>query len=665
MQPPMQRQCSLSFQGKSTHQASHRTAAVRCFERYFEGREKRPPVKLVVFDFDETLTLLTLMPNAKHLTTQIGANGANFRLTVKQDDLVSWNFESPFTDGCRVEKLKECLSKLRSGGNGEQRTLSILTKNEGGAIACLNLLIMAGLDKYFSAIWSMEAKDSNACYKDGETWDTFTCPRGRSLSTIYSHKADILYDVTQNPQDWFPQLDGDSQDLQGLLELRPEHIVLVDDVRSNFQSTSPMKAKLLRCCKVARHDGMHLNKFQFNMGGLGARSLNDYETLEEFVNAPWKFRDELGVRCSELPFDGDNLHPPVKLVMFGYGETLSISTFMPEGDRFSKRSQEAIRTFKNNIGCTDIGPEDMKQLIKYNFESPYVEGNRIDKLKAMLSSIVGGEGQRRSLAVLTKNSYGAVALLNMLMLADLAEHFCAIWTLEAGPDVPNGVYKDAEGWKTFALPVTGSAGDESHKGYKATVLQEVQQNPGAWFPQLKASGVEWAHLQELNLYNCVLVDDENESFRRTKASLEQEGSCQTSKVPRYIKVAHFEDEYRDLGFCVHLGGIGAKSDKDYELLRDFVEAPWNSRRLDVGRDSSIRSADSYTYPDEIQRRVSKDHESNLDNSLRSEARVSQISDRKMLVLSGSYIDLESVVVEQPGKQCGNCSACSRASCNLQ
>lgn len=33
-----------------------------CLERTFEGSEKKPPVKLILFDFDGALTLYTFMP---------------------------------------------------------------------------------------------------------------------------------------------------------------------------------------------------------------------------------------------------------------------------------------------------------------------------------------------------------------------------------------------------------------------------------------------------------------------------------------------------------------------------------------------------------------------------------------------------------------------------
>merc|ERR1719401_3026825 len=48
-------------------------------------------------------------------------------------------------------------------------------------------------------------------------------------------------------------------------------------------------------------------------------------------------------------------------------------------------------------------------------------------------------------------------------------------------------------------------------------------------------------------------------------------------VCRYCRVARYDDEYRDQGFIIHMGGIGAKNEKDYDLIADFVERPWRYR----------------------------------------------------------------------------------------
>ena len=43
---------------------------------------------------------------------------------------------------------------------------------------------------------------------------------------------------------------------------------------------------------------------------------------------------------------------------------------------------------------------------------------------------------------------GAIAVLNLLMMADLANHFSAIWTLSTRIGEPGGVYRHGSQWKT-------------------------------------------------------------------------------------------------------------------------------------------------------------------------------------------------------------------------
>lgn len=540
-----------------SNHARYLTAGVRCFERDFEGHENKPPVKLVVFDCDETLTLSTFLPKDLEIRTKIGT-------TQFAEFIANVNFESPFVDGNRIEKMVDCLKVLKKDiVTGQDRTLAILTRNESGAVACLNLLMMAKLDKHFSAIWSMQAQpkfgDANAVYKQGKTWQKFMSPVGR----CFDHKADVLNDVAKNPFGWLPQLtsDGkgaDGEDLSGMLDLRPENIVLVDDVRTNFQSPSDAQAKVLRYCKVARYDSVYREMGLLNnMGGIGARNLDDYAQLEEFVASPWSFKESVGLRCSERPFDGSEKYPPVSLVVFDFDETLSIYTFMPEATDYKKK-----------IGYQG-DPKKEKDLVKYNFQTPYVPGDRVAKLRAVLERLVQGS-HPRSLAVLTKNEDGAVAVLNLLLMANLADHFSAIWTLGAAEGVPNGVYRANAGWKTFDLPI----GSVEQQNYKAFVLNQVAERPSDWFPQISDRSLALAHLEDIELCNIVDVDDERASFQ-TESSDDSE-----LQVLRYCKVGKYDDVYYDQGLCCGMGGIGAKSDKDYETLATFVEAPWKCRMAD-------------------------------------------------------------------------------------
>lgn len=543
--------------------ARYLTAGCRCFERQFEGQETKPPVKLVVFDCDETLTLSTFMPKDKSLRTQIGwIEWAEFISNV--------NFESPFADGSRIEKMRECFANLKAGEDGQERTLVILTRNESGAVACLNLLMMAKLHNYFSAIWSMQPQNNfgrfNGCYKNGSQWEKFESPVGR----CFDHKADALIDVANHPNEWFPQMSAegkgpDGEDMTGLLSLKLENIVLVDDVRTNFQSPSPAQPKVLRYCKIARYDSEYREMgLVTNMGGLGARNLDDYGQLEEFVRAPWRFKEAHSIRCSERPFPNSDGRPPVSLVVFDFDETLSIYTFMPE----DKRN-------RTEIGFAGKSAEDKEHFVKFNFQSPYVDGDRVEKLRALLQRLIdvpAGEMQR-SLAVLTKNEDGAVAVLNLLLMANLAEYFSVIWTLGADPGVPNGVYRVGTDWKPFPLPL----GNTQEQHYKAVVLNKVVESPQSWFPQCDESPA-WAHVKEMWMWNIVLVDDERSSFQNVSSEEEEK------QVLRYCKVAHYDDEYRQMGLLVHMGGIGAKNDKDYDLLATFVERPWTRRVADVAMD---------------------------------------------------------------------------------
>ena len=84
------------MQRNITHVRSSTFAAfrVRCSERLAPGHDSKAPVKLVVFDLDETLTLVTFMskdgkysPKEYAFTTMV-------------------NFESPWVDGSRVAKLQ-------------------------------------------------------------------------------------------------------------------------------------------------------------------------------------------------------------------------------------------------------------------------------------------------------------------------------------------------------------------------------------------------------------------------------------------------------------------------------------------------------------------------------------------------------------------------------
>jgi len=539
---------------------------LRCIERPDIGNSLKHPVRLVIFDFDETLTLVTLM-------TSNGTYAA---------EQLAWarevNFETPWVEGSRVEKLHNMLSSLANGKDGEQRVLAILTRNgsASGVSAVINLMKAAELDVHFACVWSLPSKPSGKCgaYQiDGE-WHFFDPP----VRVGHDHKADVLQRIAKDPSAWFPQMAGGPQTparLTQLSSLKLEQIVLVDDQRGNFQSESG--AHVLRYCKVARYDADYRTfGFMRDMGGIGAHDDADYDALKRFVEDPWMCKDTLGVRCQERDFEGCEARRPVSMVVFDFDETLTMATFMPEDPAFATR-----------IGWnpSDGGDWSRSDLIKYNFESPFTDGCRVSKLRSLLRSLATAEDggrlarlcsrlrrlhqaptgfEGRTLAILTKNQQGVIAVLNLLLLAGLADHFSAIWTIPARSSIPNGAYRDGRQWRSFDPPV------DQVFDHKADVLHSVAANPSAWFPQLSGEGGESACpglSGGLRPENIVLVDDERANFRSNSEA--------ETKVLRYCKVARYDEVYRNCGALNQLGGIGAHSDADYATLRAFVDSPWD------------------------------------------------------------------------------------------
>jgi len=500
-----------------------------------------------VFDFDETLTLSTFMPRDRDFRSRIGWSEWPEYITMV-------NFESTFLESSRVEKMRDMLKSLakRDDKDSPQRILAVLTKNEAGVVACLNLLLMAKLAEYFDAMWCMAAASSSmrGVYRKGTEWKAFHPP----LEKCHDHKAEVLRQVSKMPGEFFPQLSAD--DPVGLKELTMDGIVLVDDVRTNFQSPLKGGEKVLRYCKVARYDSQYRDcGFVQNMGGIGARNTNDFTTLVNFVEKPWEYKAVLSVQCEERSFEGCEENQPVELVVFDFDETLSLSTFMPEEPSLSRCSKE--------IGYS----VNRQQFVKYNFESPYVASNRVEKLREMLKTLrnpsdsSSSSQDERRLAVLTMNEAGAVVVLNLLMMADLASNFSCVWAIGAAPGKANGVYRSGNTWKTFELPFRNLPREH----YKAKVLRRVVDSVHDWFPQLAQAGEQW----NLRPEGIVLVDDERASFEHPE---EDEAT-----ILRYCKVARYDDEYRDQGLLVHMGGIGAKTENDYATLINFVRTPWMYR----------------------------------------------------------------------------------------
>ncbi|CAE7705813.1 Ucp1 [Symbiodinium sp. CCMP2592] len=517
------------------------TFRLRCAERITPSElSKDCPVKLVVFDFDETLTLATFM-----------TGNCEYADDEEKDIARVINFETPWVEGSRIVKLQKMLQAIKEGADGRRRFLTVLTNNGKGVQAVINMLKIAGLDSYFSAVWTMPWRQymPNGAYKDqkGE-WKLFDPPSDK----VRNHKADVLTHVTKYPDAWFPQVGQDSS-FAAIENLQMGNIVLVDDQRANFQSQ--FGASILRYCKVARYDAdlyydMRMVK---NMGGIGAHHDADYDTLKRFVEDPWMCKETLQIRCQERDFRGWETQPPVKLVVFDFDETLTLATFMPQ----SKAIATKVGWTPAEAAFKDWSQED---LVKYNFDSPWCEG-RVQKLKSMFEDIVQ---EQRVLTILTQNASGVVAVLNLLKLAGLAEHFSAIWSMSpAQSGECDGAFWESGRWHLFQTPCS-----ECHR-HKADVLTHVAEHPLRWFPQLGgAESVTSLILSNLHLENIVLVDDERANFR-------SEASLQAAMVLRYCKVARYDETYRDCGLLDQMGGIGAHSDGDYEELRSFLQKPWD------------------------------------------------------------------------------------------
>mmetsp|Transcript_2074 Transcript_2074/g.4807 ORF Transcript_2074/g.4807 Transcript_2074/m.4807 type:complete len:657 (+) Transcript_2074:1192-3162(+) len=282
------------------------TYQVRCQEREFDNNDQHLPVTLLVFDFDETLTMATFMPLDKEFATHMNwqPDPEHTEDDWSEEELIEYNFESPYVDGSRTEKLKAMLKGLQTSKDGAPRTLAILTKNDFGVYAVLNLLQVAGLADCFSAIWTLPLASRkgipNGAYRDAiGQWTTFEPP----VNDVYPHKADILHKVVAKPADWFPQLKSPPasrpQHVEQMSRLSLENVVLVDDERANFRSDSAEQLKVLRYCKVARYDEVYRDCGTLNqMGGIGAHNDSDYASLTSFVEHPWDFPYE-SANCPE------------------------------------------------------------------------------------------------------------------------------------------------------------------------------------------------------------------------------------------------------------------------------------------------------------------------------------------------------------------------------
>jgi hypothetical protein len=226
--------------------------------QFLDRSNSMEPVKLVVFDFDETLTLATFGPKPgsapELLTTCVGLS-----------------FHSPWVEG-RLQELEKLLRSLSEGAAACK--LAVLTRNSAGVRNVLQLLDGAGLSKYFTAVWCMPLWSESAYQEDGE-WRFFT-----PWAELSEEKPDILQHIACHTHHWLPHIGSE-------FHLTLENILLVDDDEKNFQS-SETGTQVLRGCKIAVHEGRLLPGMDStNLGGIGARLRDDFAALQRFVSEPW------------------------------------------------------------------------------------------------------------------------------------------------------------------------------------------------------------------------------------------------------------------------------------------------------------------------------------------------------------------------------------------
>lgn len=297
------------------------------------------------------------------------------------------------------------------------------------------------------------------------------------------------------------------------------------------------------------------------MGGIGAHSDEDYNCLRRFVNVPWEFPEAIEARCS-LDADccadgpsgpGMDWRRPVRLVVFGFDETLTLATFLPTG------SIKAQFDWK-------LDPSDQEHLVKLNFETPFVkEGKRVCKLRNLFEQLTappaGCAPCRLAVLMQGEERVGAVAALNLLRLAGLDGFFEALWTIWRSPtdQVNNGLFRVGSEWRAFNPPSV------EEMVYKGDAIHDLVARPSAWLPQLDLEKGAVAELKDLKVEDVLLVDDEHSAFRRKVGALGGVG------VLRFCKVAKYDEEnFWDRGQHTELGGLGAKSDEDYARLLRFA-----------------------------------------------------------------------------------------------
>jgi hypothetical protein len=227
---------------------------------------------LVVFDFDETLTVATFRP-------QPGSGPAAVQ------HCIDVSFKSPWVEG-RLQKLDFMLSALSQNPSG--RKLAVLTRNPDGVQNVTFLLDSTGLSKYFDAVWCMPLERHPSAYRENGQWRLFRpqvewCSSNQKPEVEWcssNQKPDMLRHLVDHTQQWLPHVGSE-------FKLKLDNIVLVDDDDRNFEN-SETGARVARGCKVAKHEGiLQAGMESTTLGGIGARSPQDFASLQHFIAAPW------------------------------------------------------------------------------------------------------------------------------------------------------------------------------------------------------------------------------------------------------------------------------------------------------------------------------------------------------------------------------------------
>eukprot|EP00435_Cladocopium_sp_Y103_P016337 s2554_g4.t1 len=174
------------------------TLCLHCVERHFENSSAHLPVDLIIFDFDETLTLATFMPSDRDFD-DLGWEACDLEGTDWiVEDLLSYNFESPFQSG-RLTALRQMLQAL-----SQRYILVILSNNDRGAAAVLNLLRLADLASKFEAIWTAPFRQQVTCgvfRSPTGTWQEFEPP----VVEVADEKNEILHHIASWQQWQLPE----------------------------------------------------------------------------------------------------------------------------------------------------------------------------------------------------------------------------------------------------------------------------------------------------------------------------------------------------------------------------------------------------------------------------------------------------------------------------